>query len=501
MDALEELVATWTDGLWSWAVVPVVAVLGVYFTARSGVVQLRLLPRMVKGLTDRTPTDAEGKPQSLSAFQAFSVSAASRVGIGNIAGVGTAIAVGGPGAIAWMWLMALIGAATSFVEATLAQLYKHRDASGFRGGPAYYVQRGLGLRWLGITLAVVLIVAAPFAVTMLQSFTIAETVTDSFTGGAPGWVAPTVTVIVGALTAAVIFGGSHRIALVTETLVPLMAFLYLGLGVLIVVLHADAIGPVVSAIVHDAVTGEAVAGGALGTVILTGVQRGMFSNEAGFGTAPNAAASAATTHPVKQGLVQSLGVYFDTLFVCSITAFIILVTRPDLETAEPGVALTHDAVVGSLGGWAGILLSVIVFMLAFSTILGLYFYGESNVEYITGRRTVLVGYRIAVIALVVIGGLVSASLVWSLSDLLLGFLALLNLLALAPLSRHAFALLRDFTAQHREGRDPVFTRDRLPAIPRVDVWEDEETVTGLPGPGTPEAEPKIGHPPDAPPGP
>ncbi|WP_062311595.1 alanine/glycine:cation symporter family protein [Demequina rhizosphaerae] len=480
MDALESLIAEATDTLWTWAVLPVVAVLGLYFTFRSGVVQVRLFPRMVKGLTDRTPTDAAGRPQSLSAFQAFTVSAASRVGIGNIAGVGTAIAVGGPGAIAWMWLMALVGAATSFIEATLAQLYKHRDPSGFRGGPAYYVERGLRARWLGIVLAVVLIAAAPFAVTMLQSFTIAEAVTGSFTGGAPGWVAPAVALTVAALTAGVIFGGAHRIALVTETLVPLMALLYLGLGLVIVVLHVDAIGPMLSAIFEDAVSGEAVAGGALGTVILTGVQRGMFSNEAGFGTAPNAAASAATTHPVKQGLVQSLGVYFDTFLVCSITAFIILVTRPDLETAEPGIALTHDAVVGSLGSWAGALLSVIVFLLAFSTILGLYFYGESNIEYITGRPAALAGYRIAVIALVAIGGLVSASLVWSLADLLLGVLALLNLIALAPLSRHVFALLRDFTAQERAGRDPVYTRDRVPGIPGVEVWEDERSVTGLP---------------------
>ncbi|WP_062520696.1 alanine/glycine:cation symporter family protein [Demequina silvatica] len=483
MNALEEWVVSTTDTLWTWLLLPLVVVLAVYFTIRSGAVQIRLLPRMVKGLTDRTPTDAEGRPQSLSAFQAFTVSAASRVGIGNIAGVGTAIAVGGPGAVAWMWLMAIFGAATSFVESTLAQLYKHRDAEGFRGGPAYYVQRGLGSRWLGVVLAVVLILAAPFAVTMLQSFTIAETVTGSFDGGAPGWVAPAVATIVALLTAAVTFGGAHRIARVTEAVVPAMALLYLGLGIIIVVLHAEAIGPVLQAILEDAVSGEAVAGGALGTVILTGVQRGMFSNEAGFGTAPNAAASAATTHPVKQGLVQSLGVYFDTLFVCSITAFIILVTRPDLETAEPGVAMTHDAVVGSLGTWAGVLLSVIVFLLAFSTILGLNFYGESNIEYITERRSVLLAYRSVVVAVVLVGGLVSATLVWSLADLLLGLLALLNLLAIAPLSRHVFRLLRHYSDQVRAGRDPVFTRDALPGVARIEAWEDERSVTGLPGEG------------------
>ncbi|WP_062385827.1 alanine/glycine:cation symporter family protein [Demequina iriomotensis] len=480
MSAFESWVVSASDSLWTWLVLPLVAVLGLYFTGRSGLVQVRMLPQMFRGLSDRTPTDARGHAQSLSAFQAFTVSAASRVGIGNIAGVGTAIAVGGPGAVAWMWLMALFGSATGFVEATLAQLYKHRDAAGFRGGPAYYIQRGLGRRWLGVVLAIVLIVAAPLAVNMLQSFTIAETVTNSFDGGAPGWVAPAVATFVAVATAAVVLGGTHRIALVTETLVPAMAVLYLALGVVIVVLHLDAVGPVLAAIAHDAVTGEAVAGGAIGTVILTGVQRGMFSNEAGFGTAPNAAASAATTHPVKQGLVQTLGVYFDTFFVCSITAFIILVTRPDLESAEPGIALTHDAIVGSLGGWAGILLSVIVFMLAFSTILGLYFYGESNVEFMSEHPAALWVYRVLVLGAVLVGGLVTASVVWSLSDLLLGVLAIINLVAIAPLSRHAFALLKDFRVQRREGRDPVFTRDRLPGARGVEVWEDEQSVTGLP---------------------
>ncbi|WP_062517970.1 alanine/glycine:cation symporter family protein [Demequina gelatinilytica] len=479
MSDLENWIVGSSDTLWTWLVLPLVGVLGVSFTLRSGAVQLRMLPQMIRGLTDRTPTDEAGRAQSLSAFQAFTVSAASRVGIGNIAGVGTAIAVGGPGAVAWMWLMAIFGSATGFVEATLAQLYKHRDATGFRGGPAYYIQRGLGQRWLGFVLAIVLIVAAPFAVNMLQSFTIVETVTSSVTGGAPAWVGPAVASLVAIATAAVVLGGTHRIAVVTETLVPAMAVLYLVLGVVIVALHVDAIGPVLGSILHDAVTGQAVAGGAIGTVILTGVQRGMFSNEAGFGTAPNAAASAATTHPVKQGLVQTLGVYFDTFFVCSITAFIILVTRPDLAEADPGIALTHDAIVGSLGSWAGALLSVIVFMLAFSTILGLYFYGEANVEFMTRRAWALWLYRVLVVGAVLVGGIVSASVVWSLADLLLGVLAVVNLLALAPLSRHAFALLKDFSAQRRAGRDPVFTRDRLPGLRGVEVWEDERTVTGL----------------------
>lgn len=480
MDALESWLAGADADLWTWAVFPLVAVLAVYFTIRTGVVQIRLLPRMFRTLGDRTPTDAEGRTQSLSAFQAFTVSAASRVGIGNIAGVGTAIAVGGPGAVMWMWVMALFGASASFVEATLAQLYKHRDPDGFRGGPAYYIHRGLRSRWLGVAFAVMLIVSSPLAVNSLQAFTVVESLELSVGDTLPLPVTVTLAAVLAAMTASVIFGGARRIALFTETLVPAMALLYLALGVVIVVIHADQLGAVLAEIFHDAVTGEAVAGGALGTVIVTGVQRGMFSSEAGLGTAPNAAATAATTHPVKQGLVQSLGVYFDTLLVCTITAMIVLIPRPDLASAEPGISLTHDAVVDSLGGWSGYLLTGIVFLLAFSTILGLYYYGESNLEFISERRDLLLAYRVLAIAAVFVGCLLSAQLLWTVADVLVGLLAVINLIAIGLLSPLAFGLLRHYSAQLRAGRDPVFTRDQLPAARGVEVWEDEQTVTGLP---------------------
>ncbi|WP_062079308.1 alanine/glycine:cation symporter family protein [Demequina globuliformis] len=480
MSALDQWVAAAVDGLWTWITAPVILLLGLYFTARTGVVQISLLPRMFRTLTDATPLDRAGKPQSLSAFQAFTLSAASRVGIGNIAGVGTAIAVGGPGAVFWMWAMALINGATSFAEATLAQLFKRRERDGFRGGPAFYIEKGVGARWLGIVYASVLIVAIPFIVNSLQAYTIAETVTASTGTSQDSLVPPLVGALLAIATGLVVFGGVRRIAKFTSSLVPSMAILYLVLGVLVVGSHADQIIPVIALIVDDAFTGQAVAGGAVGSVIVVGVQRGMFSNEAGLGTAPNAAASAATTHPVKQGLVQTLGVYFDTFVVCSITAFIVLVSEPDLSDAPEGITLTEQAVVSTLGEWAGYVLSLIVFLLAFSTILGSYYYGESNVAYITSRPRVMTAYRIGVVVCVFVGCTASAGVVWTLSDGALGILALINLPVLAILLPLVVTMLKDYKAQLAAGRDPVFTRATLPSTQGISVWEDEQSVTGRP---------------------
>lgn len=479
MDAVNEFVLARGDELWTWVVLPVVVVLGVYFTARSGVVQFRLIPEMFRTLTDKTPRDDTGRPQSVSAFQAFTISAASRVGVGNIAGVGTAIAIGGPGAIFWMWLMAFVGGASSFVESTLGQLFKVRDNDGFRGGPAYYMERGLKARWMGILFAIILIFTFPFAFSSLQANTISATVsTTAGADGAPSWIPWVVGVILAALTALVVFGGVRRIASVTQAVVPLMALLYLLLGLVIVAMNITRLPEVFASIFTEAFGFNEVLGATLGTIILTGVKRGMFSNEAGLGSAPNAGASAAVTHPVKQGLVQTLGVYFDTFLICSITAFIILVSNPDLENATRGIGLTQDAIVSNLGSWSGILLSVIVFLLAFSSILGNYYYGESNIEFITTRRSVLTTYRVLVVVAILVGSVASSDLIWNSADGIMGVMALVNLVAIGLLSGIAFRLLRDYTRQRREGRNPVFTRALLPDVSGIECWEDELTVTG-----------------------
>jgi AGCS family alanine or glycine:cation symporter len=377
-----------------------------------------------------------------------------------------------------MWLMAFVGGASSFIESSLAQLFKVRDSDGFRGGPAYYMERGLKARWMGILFAVILIVCFPFAFSSLQANTITATVTASMGAESAAWLPWVIGVAVALLTALVVFGGVRRIASVTQMLVPLMALAYLLLGLIVVGLHIDRLPAVFAEIFTQAWGFNEVVGAAFGYIVLTGVRRGMFSNEAGLGSAPNAGASAAVTHPVKQGLVQTLGVYFDTFLVCSITAFIILVSVPDLSTATRGIGLTQGALVGTLGEWSNIALSVIIFLLAFSSILGNYYYGESNIEFITPHRGVLAGYRTLVVLAVLAGSVVGADLVWSFADGVMGLMALTNLIAIALLSGIAFRLLKDYTQQRREGRDPVFTRDRMPDLEGIAVWEDELSVTG-----------------------
>lgn len=477
MDALNDFVLFFGDKLWTWAVLPILLLLGLYFTFRSGVVQFRLIPEMFRTLTDRTPTDAEGRPQSVSAFQAFTISAASRVGVGNIAGVGTAIAIGGPGAVFWMWTMAFIGGASSFIESTLGQTFKVRDQDGFRGGPAYYMQYGLKARWMGIVFAVILILSFPFSFNSLQANTISATVSGSF-GGEVGWIPWVVGAVLATLTALVIFGGVRRIASVSSAVVPLMALVYLLLGLVIVAIHIERLPEVFASIYTQAWGTKEVAGGALGTIIMVGAKRGMFSNEAGLGSAPNAGATAAVTHPVKQGLVQTLGVYFDTFLVCSITAFIVLVATPDLANAEQGIVLTQNALVSSLGSWSNIVLSVIIFLLAFSSILGNYYYGESNIEFIRAKRGVLQTYRALVVLVVFLGSIASADLIWNTADSIMGVMAIVNLIAIALLSGVAFKLLRDYLDQRRAGLDPVFTRERMPEVTGIQCWEDELSVTG-----------------------
>jgi AGCS family alanine or glycine:cation symporter len=330
---------------------------------------------------------------------------------------------------------------------------------------------------MGILFAVILILCFPLAFSSLQANTISATVASTV-GIELDWLPWLVGVALAILTGLVVFGGVRRIASVTQAVVPLMALLYLVVGIIIVALNVTEVPRVFGEIYAGAFGFQQIAGGAIGTIILQGVKRGMFSNEAGLGSAPNAGASAAVTHPVKQGLVQTLGVYFDTFLICSITAFIILVSTPDLANAERGIGLTFDAVTGQLGSWSGVLLSVIVFLLAFSSILGNYYYGESNIEFITTKRVWLTTYRIFAVAAVLAGSVLTADLVWNTADGLMGIMALVNLTAIALLGGVAFKLLKDYSGQRRDGLDPVFTRDRLPELSNVECWRDELSVTG-----------------------
>ncbi|WP_267242679.1 alanine/glycine:cation symporter family protein [Streptomyces sp. PR69] len=479
MDTLDSVIVDVNDVFWTYLLIPLVVGAGLYFTLRSKGVQIRLLPEMFRVLKDRPALGADGK-KPVSSFGAFTISAAARVGTGNIAGVATAITLGGAGAVFWMWVMALIGAASAFVESALAQLYKVRGEGGtFRGGPAYYMQRALGKRWLGLLFAVVITLTFGFVFNAVQSNTIVSVAGTSFGSGEENWFAPVTGVAVAVLLGLVIFGGVRRIASVTQLLVPFMAVIYLVLGLVVVVLNIADVPRVLADIVGGAFGVREVAGGAIGAAIQNGIRRGMFSNEAGLGSAPNASATANVSHPVKQGLVQSLGVFFDTLLICSMTAFIILTSNPSLSGRQ-GADLTQSALQTTLGDWAGHVLTAVVFMLCFSTLIGNYYYGESNIEFMTRKRWVLPSYRVLVLVTVVLGALGSVSVVWNLADVFMGVMALINLLAILPLSAIAFRLLSDYQAQRRTGVDPVFTADRLPGLTGVECWQSAPGKAGQP---------------------
>ncbi|MBM4727356.1 amino acid carrier protein [Rhodococcus hoagii] len=469
MDSLVELVTDVNDAYWYAAIVLLVG-LGLYFTVRSRFVQIRLLPDMLRSVTEPAETLPDGE-KGISAFRAFSISAASRVGTGNIAGVAIAISVGGPGAVFWMWVMALIGAATAFVESTLAQVYKIRDKDGgFRGGPAYYMLHGLRRRWMGVIFAVIITVTYGFVFNAVQTNSIVDAVSTSVGEESRG-LSVVVGLVVAGLTAAVIFGGVRRISAVSQIVVPVVAGAYLVLALVVVALNITEVPGMIRLIVENAFGIREVVSGGFAAAFMQGIRRGLFSNEAGMGSAPNAGATAAVSHPVKQGLVQSLGVYFDTLLVCTATAFIILLSNPDYGT-KAGASLTQNALSAQLGGWTVHFLTFAIFFLAFTSVIGNYYYGESNIEFLTGSRRVLQGFRAIVVVCVFAGAVGSLPLIWALADLVMGVMATVNLAALLPLSGVAFLLFGHYRRQRAEGKDPTFHRDEVPEISGIQVWDE-----------------------------
>jgi AGCS family alanine or glycine:cation symporter len=477
---LTDAIATFNNEFfWAWVLIPLLVGVSLYITIRTGAVQIRMFPEMFRVLGNKPEIAPDGK-KAISSLQAFMISAAARIGTGNIIGVSIAISLGGPGAVFWMWAMAVVVCAASFVESTLAQLYKVRDPAGYRGGPAYYIERGLGQRWMGVLFAVVLIITFPMVFNAVQSNTISNTIANSAEnlGTATGpWVSALIGVLLVVLTGLVIFGGVRRIANTAQALIPFFAALYILLGVVVMALNWQAVPGMFALIIEHAFGVQQFAAASLGVVIIQGVRRGMFSNEAGLGSAPIAAASASVSHPVKQGLVQTLGVYLDTLVVCSVTAFIILLGYQGAYTGELDGDLTQYALMSMLGPWALHLMTLIIFLVAFTSVLGNYYYGESNLEYLTTNRAVMSGYKVVFLVATFLGALGSIDLVWTLADTTMGMMALVNLIALALLTTVASRLLKDYNEQRRQGIDPVFTRDRLPDLRGVECWEPRERET------------------------
>ncbi|WP_425452926.1 alanine/glycine:cation symporter family protein [Citricoccus muralis] len=473
MDTLAGHVLWFNDRYW-YLVIALLVIAGIYFSIRTFAVQIRFLPEMFRSVVERPGgDDAE---QGVSAFRAFTVSAASRVGTGNIAGVALAISVGGPGAVFWMWLLAVMGGATAFVESSLAQLYKVRGKDGFVGGPAYYIRYALRQPWLATLFAVIITVTYGFVFNAVQSNSISDSVQANV--GESTTVAVVTGAVVAVLTAAVIFGGIRRLSSVTKVIVPVMAVSYIVIALIVVLINITEVPAMIALIVGHALGFEQVTGAAFGAALMQGMRRGLFSNEAGMGSVPNAAATAAVSHPVKQGLTQSLGVYFDTIIVCSATAFIILLSNPSFgsENVE-GVSLTQSALEAQLGGWVGPFLTVVIFFLAWSSILGNYFYGQSNIEYLAGERARpwILAYRLLVVLCVFGGALGSVALIWNVADLFMGFMATINLIAIIPLGGLAVKMLKDYERQRALGLNPVFRASSLPEARGVSLWREGET--------------------------
>lgn len=468
-DFIKSIVGTGNTILWSYVLIGLLIVLGLYFTIRSRGVQFRLLPDMIRLLTENSSNKSK---KGVSSFQAFCISTASRVGTGNLAGVAIAIATGGPGSVFWMWIIALIGAGSSFVESTLAQIYKIKDGDSYRGGPAYYMEKALNARWLGLIFSVLITLCFGLVFNAVQSNTIAAAFHEAF-----GLDTLHVGIILGIFTLIIIFGGVHRIAKFTEIVVPIMAVAYVCVAIFVIVKNAGMIPSIFSLIVSNAFGIRPIAGATLATIITQGIKRGLFSNEAGMGSAPNAAATAEVSHPVKQGLIQTLGVFTDTMLICSSTAFLILISGVYTQSDMTGIELTQRALSSQVGPWGNVFIAACILLFAFSSIIGNYYYGETNIEFMNTNKLILFVYRFSVVGMVIWGATSKIQIVWDLADLFMGSMALINLIVIAILSKFAFAALKDYQKQKKAGLDPVFKASSIEGLKNTECWNDDSNET------------------------
>ena len=465
MEEINNWITGFNTVLWTYILIAMLLGCALWFTIGTRFVQFRMIREMFRALIDSTNKSKDGK--HISSFQAFTVSLASRIGTGNLAGVATAIVVGGPGAVFWMWVIALLGSSSAFVESTLAQLYKIKGKDSFIGGPAYYMKKGLNKQWMAVLFAILISITYGFAFNSVQSNTICAAFQNVF-GTSPVWIG----FILVALTLVIIFGGIQRIAAVSSVVVPLMALGYVILASVIILMNITELPSVIKLIITSAFGWHQAIGGSVGAALMQGIKRGLFSNEAGLGSTPNAAATASVSHPVKQGLVQALGVFTDTLLICSCTAFIILFSGVPIDSSVNGVQLTQTALNVEIGSIGGIFVAIAIFLFAFTSIIGNYYYGEANITYFTKSKSILNTYRILVGAMVMFGSLTTLDVAWNLADVTMGLMAICNLAAIALLSKQAFLLLDDYTDQKRRGiKNPVFDKNRFPQLKdKAECW-------------------------------
>lgn len=453
------------DLLYTWLLIYLLAGSGIYFSIRTRFVQIRRFKDAMNCMLEKKDGD-----KGVSSFQALMIATASRVGTGNMAGVAMAIIFGGPGAAFWMWLMAILGSASAFIESTLAQIYKKKEGASFKGGPAYYIERALHARWLGIIFAISLIATFAFGFNGLQAYNIVSAF-DVYVEDLQSSILPTVIGVILALAALIIFFSGDIIGKISSVLVPVMAGLYILIGLFVIITNITRLPGVFAIIMRDALNFKAIFGGFTGSCMVLGIKRGLFSNEAGMGSAPNASASATVSHPAKQGLAQIISVYIDTLLICSTTVFLILLTGDWADSGYSGIPLLQQCVARVIGPIGIHFVTVIVCLFAFTSIIGNYFYAEANILFITKNKMVMTIFRIAAAIMVFIGAGNSLDVAWSLADITMGLEAIVNIIAILLLGRIALAALDDYEKQKAAGLDPVFYESNI-GLNDTDVWKD-----------------------------
>ncbi|VYS97672.1 Amino-acid carrier protein AlsT [Blautia glucerasea] len=459
-----------SNWMYSYILIILLVGAGIYFTVRTKGIQFRALREAIRVVME--PKEDE---KSISSFQALMISTASRVGTGNIAGISTALCIGGPGAMFWMWLTALLGSASAFIESALAQIYKRKAADGSSyGGPAYYIQAVLKKRWLGIVFASVLILTYMGGFNMVASFNISDSF-RRFSFYQPGTTPLIVGVALALIFGICIFGGSRRISRITEVIVPLMGIFYIGVSLFIVITHLELLPGVIASIFKGAFDVKAIFGGFAGSAVMQGIKRGLFSNEAGVGSAPNASASAGVSHPAKQGLVQMLSVYIDTIVICSATGFMLLCSGVAPEGGLAGMPYVQEAVAGSLGAFGSVFITVALFMFAFTTLIGNFYYAEMGLSYICDKapgKALLNVFRVAAALIVCLGATMDFSVVWDTADVLMGLMALINLPVIVILSKPAIHCMQDYFRQKKQGKNPVFRAKDIGLKTKTDFWNE-----------------------------
>ena len=465
---LDAIIANISNAMYTYVLVILLVAGGLYFTVRTRFVQFRLFGEQLRAVTEK-PADGKG----VSSFQALMVSTASRVGTGNIIGVSTALCLGGFGSVFWMWLIAIIGGASAFVESTLAQIYKKRGRDGSYGGPAYYIEATLKSRTLALIFSVFLILTYGFGFNMLASYNLQSTFSayEFYNPEYSPWI---IGLILSAVVCFCLMGGGARIIKVTGALVPFMGVAYILLALLIVILNADALPQVFSRIFSDAFNFEAIFGGFSGSCVMYGIKRGLFSNEAGVGSAPNASASAEVAHPAKQGLVQILSVFIDTVLVCSATAFMCMCSGVEPTEALSGAPYVQASLQAVLGDFGPVFITVAMILFAFTTLLGNLYYVDKCLIYMLGRepgKTFMRVYHILASLVIFVGAGLSADLLWNIADITMGGMTLINMPVILILSKYAIRALHNYDEQRKAGLEPTFRVKDIELPHKVDYWQ------------------------------